>query len=293
MTLANQVILITGASSGIGAALAQQLAAQYPGIRLVLTGQSVERLMAIARVCEQTATVLALPFDLSHTSEVGSLVQAAKEKFRRVDMLINNAGFGQMGPVELLPLETCKHQFEINFFAPLALIQAVVPLMRSQGGGRIINISSIAGRTAFPLGGIYSASKFALEAISDSLRMELEPFNIKVSVVEPGPVRTNFVAIAREKALQAIPQPEKSLYGVVFEQLESLEQRLAKTTWTDAQVSTVILRAMQAAHPHPRYVAAAGGALPVYLLTSVLPRRWVDRFWQKFYGIDLLKPKSQ
>lgn len=192
-SLSEQVVLITGASDGIGAALAQLLAQRFLGVQLVLAARSVEKLEAIAALCRKAgAEVLAVPTDLEKIEQVEALAQTAIAKFGRVDALVNNAGYGQMGPVELIPTIAAQRQFQVNILGPLALIRALVPIMRDQGGGRIINISSLGGRMAFPFGGLYSASKFALEGLSDALRMELSPFNIKVSVIEPGPVNTNF-----------------------------------------------------------------------------------------------------
>jgi short-subunit dehydrogenase len=166
------------------------------------------------------------------------------------------------------------------------LTQALVPGMRDRGGGRIINISSIAGRSAFPFGGLYSASKFALEALSDALRMELEPFNIYVSLIEPGPVSTNFFAIVAEEVNRIIPHPETTPYRAAFEQLQNLEQQTSATAWTSERVAEVILKVMQVQRPRPRYVAMTNGGIALLLLTKVLPTRLVDKFWQKFYGLD-------
>ena len=189
-----QVVLITGASAGIGAALAQALAARYPGVRLVLAARNVEKLEVVSAQCRQAgAEVLTLGTDMAQPEQAQALAEKAIAHFGPVDVLVNNAGYGQLGPAELIPIAACKNQLDVNVLGPLALTQALIPGMRDRGGGRIINVSSIAGRTAFPFGGLYSASKFALEALSDALRMELEPFNIHVSVIEPGPVSTNFL----------------------------------------------------------------------------------------------------
>lgn len=195
-SLSKQVILITGASAGIGAALAKILAERFMGIQLVLAARNVEKLETVATLCRKAgAEVLVVPTDLENIEQIEALAKAAIAHFGRVDALVNNAGYGQMGPLELLPAIAAQRQFQINLLGPLALIRTLVPLMRDQGGGRIINISSLGGRMAFPFGGLYSASKFALEGLSDALRMELAPFNIKVSVIEPGPVSTDFLSL--------------------------------------------------------------------------------------------------
>ncbi len=299
--LAEQVVVVTGASAGIGAALAKRLAERFPGIRLVLAARNVEKLAAIADHCTQAgATVLVIPTDLAQIEQAQALGAKTLAHFGQIDALINNAGYGQMGPLELMPPSLCQQQFSVNLLGPLALTQTVIPAMRDQGHGRIINISSIGGRTAFPLGGLYSASKFALESISDVLRMELAPFNIQVSVVEPGPVSTEFFAVVKQEIDRAIAQPDRTPYRAALKKLELLEQQTASTAWSSEQVADVIIKALIARRAKPRYIAATGGEFLLFLLTKLLPTRLVDRFWQQFYGINsvtkdwqlVLKPRQ-
>jgi NAD(P)-dependent dehydrogenase (short-subunit alcohol dehydrogenase family) len=187
--------------------------------------------------------------------------------------------------VELLPMTQCQRQFAVNVFGPIALIQTLIPAMREQGGGRIINISSIAGRVAFPMAGLYSASKFALESLSDSLRMELKPFDIDVCVVEPGPVATEFVTAAADALETTIVDPEKTPYRAAFAHLEQLNNTMQRQFWSAEQVAQVVVRALSDRQPRPRYVAATGGRTLLFLMRRVLPTWVVDQFWQRFYGI--------
>lgn len=150
-SLATQVILITGASRGIGAALAEELACKYSGVRLVLASRNQSLLSTVATKCrEHQAEVLVIPTDLSQPEQVQLLAQQAIEHYGQIDVLVNNAGYGQMGPVELIPPAAAQEQFAVNFHAPLILSQALIPKMRSQGGGKIINVSSLGGRVPFP-----------------------------------------------------------------------------------------------------------------------------------------------
>jgi NAD(P)-dependent dehydrogenase (short-subunit alcohol dehydrogenase family) len=285
--LSEQVILITGASTGIGAALAQLLASQSLGIRLVLAARNQAKLEEVATYCRKAgADVLVIPTDISQVEQAKALASKTIDHFGRVDALVNNAGYGQMGPVELIPFEAVQRQFQVNLLGPLALIQALIPVMRDQGGGRIVNISSLGGRLAFPFGGLYSSSKFALEGISDALRMELAPFNIKVSVIEPGPVSTDFFAVAAQGVEQAVASPENTPYRAAFERLEGLEARTSSRAWTSERVAKVVVRSLTDRSPRPRYVAATGGDVLLFLMNKVLPTRAVDAFWQRFYGID-------
>jgi short-subunit dehydrogenase len=285
--LSEQVILITGASTGIGAALAKTLAQEFTGIRLVLAARTVPKLEQVAQECRQAgAEVFIMATDLADINQVNALGQGAVDYFGRVDGLVNNAGYGQMGPIELMSPEAAKYQLAVNFHAPLRLSQLLIPVMRQQGGGRIINISSVGGRMAFPMGGLYSCSKFALEALSDVLRMELKGFNIQVSVVEPGPVITEFFQVAWEKVKTTIPEPEKTIYQPAFAKLEAIDSQLHRLGWTPEKVAQVILRSLKDSPPRPRYLAATGGSIFVPLMTKFMPTWFTDAFWKHFYGID-------
>jgi short-subunit dehydrogenase len=285
--LAQQVILITGASTGIGATLARCLASQYFGISLVLAARNQEKLEAVKLDCLKAgADVLVVPTDLAVLEQVQALAQTALQHFSRVDVLVNNAGYGQMGPIELITPEDAQRQFAVNFHAPLVLTQAFIPTMRDQGHGRIINISSLGGRVAFPAGGMYSSSKFALEALSDVMRMELGAFNIKVSVIEPGPVTTGFFNVAGERVDLNISESGRKLYHPAIQAIKEIEQQTAAMVWSSERVARVIIKAMNARNPRPRYVAATGGKTMLFLMTKLLPREFVDFFWKHYYKID-------
>ena len=287
MLITDTVILITGASSGIGAALAEKLASKYPGVSLVLASRNQEKLATVAEKCRQLGSpVLVVPTDLGQISQVKALAEKAIAHFKKVDILVNNAGYGQMGPVELIPPEAAKEQFAVNFHAPLVLTQALIPTMREQGGGRIINISSLGGRIAFPAGGIYSCSKFALEAFSDVLRMELKAFNIKVSVIEPGPVITEFFQVAWEKVQQTIPNYKDTPYAPIFNNIEAIDSQLDLLGWSGSKTAEGIIKAIAARNPRPRYVLATGGNILIFMMLKVFPTWLRDAFWKRFYGVD-------
>ena len=288
--LAEGVVLITGASNGIGAALAEVLASRHSGIKLVLASRDRALLETVATKCrQQQAEVLVLPTDLSQPEAVQSLAEQAIAHFGRVDVLVNNAGFGQMGPVELIPPAAAKKQFAVNFHAPLILSQAMIPIMRSQGGGKIINVSSLGGRVPFPTAGMYSCSKFALEALSDVMRMELKAFNIKVVVVEPGPVVTDFFRVAGQRIQETIPDYEHTPYAPVFKNIQEIDKQLALLGWSAEKTAKAIAKIIAKPRPKPRYVLATGGKTMLFMMNKVFPTWARDEFWKRLYGIHKIE----
>jgi len=187
--LAQKVVLITGASRGIGEACAQAFARR--GARLILTARSRE---ALERVCRAAAPALAVPLaaDLGRPDEVAALAERALAAFGRIDVLVNNAGVGMYRPSWQADPALVRRMMEVNFFAPLELIRRLTPHMMGQGGGVIVNVSSIAGQVSLPWLTLYSSSKAALNFLSDGLRMELRASGVRVMAVCPGYVKTGF-----------------------------------------------------------------------------------------------------
>lgn len=190
-TISDKVIIVTGASSGIGRATAIALARERA--TLVLVSRRENLLHSLQdQVQRSGSTALVLPLDLRQKDQVAKMVQTAGDQFGRIDVLINNAAFGFYGSVESTTPDLVSEIFELNFEAPLLASQLVIPIMRAQGGGHIINISSVAGKRGLPLSGIYCATKFALQGISEALRVELEGSGINVSIICPGATETEF-----------------------------------------------------------------------------------------------------
>src|ERR1700681_4619640 len=175
--------LITGCSTGIGRATAIELSAR--GYDVVATARRGETL-------DDLKVALALELDVDDERSVASAVRAAGP----IDVLVNNAGFGVEGAIEKVPLDEVRRMFETNFFGAARMIQALVPGMRERGGGAVVNVTSTAGIAAPPLGGYYAASKFALEALSEALHLEIGHFGVRVLVIEPGVIETQFGANA-------------------------------------------------------------------------------------------------
>src|SRR5436305_8989718 len=183
-----KVIIVTGASSGIGRSTALALGREHA--RLVLVARRENRLKELEK--EIGGDTLLLTLDLREKAQVEQMIRLTVEQYGRIDVLINNAGFGFQGSVENTPPQVVREIFDLNFDAALLACQLAVPIMRKQGGGHIINVSSIVGRRAIPLSGIYCATKFALNGISEALRIELKDSNIDVSIVSPAATKTEF-----------------------------------------------------------------------------------------------------
>ncbi len=181
-----KTILITGASSGIGRATARLFQAKgWNVIATMRDPDSESDLTALERT-------LVTRLDVQDTGSISLAVEAALNRFGRIDALLNNAGYGAYGPLEATPLEKIRRQFDTNVVGLMATTQAVLPHFRKQGSGVIVNISSIGGRMTFPLGTLYHGSKFAVEGLSEALHYELAPLGIRVKIIEPGRVKTDF-----------------------------------------------------------------------------------------------------
>lgn len=200
MTDKTKVWLITGCSTGFGRSLAQ--AVLQHGDRLIATARKPEQLQDL--VSQYPDNVKAIRLDVTNLNEVQAAVKAAIEAFEQVDVLVNNAGYGLIGALEEVSEEQIRCNFETNFFGALNMIRAILPVMRQQQSGHIINMSAIAGFNNELGFSIYGSAKFALEGVSEALRGEVAPLGIKVTIVEPGPFRTDFIGRSLELVEQSI-----------------------------------------------------------------------------------------
>jgi short-subunit dehydrogenase len=190
-TIANKVVIITGASSGIGRAAALALARERAILVLVARRDKLLRELE-DEVRRNGGAALSMVLDLRERVNVEKMIESTRDQLGRIDVLINNAAFGFHGSVENTPLAVVREIFDLNFEAPLLACQLAIPVMRAQGGGHIINISSVAGKRGLPMTGIYCATKFALHGISEALRVELEGSAIDVSIINPAATETEF-----------------------------------------------------------------------------------------------------
>lgn len=259
-------VVVTGASKGIGAAVVRELAGR--GFKVFGT---IRRDGDAAALRE--AGVTPVRMDVTDPASIASARAEVERALAGVPLvgLVNNAGVPVVGPLELLPLDDLRRQFEVNVVGVVAVTQAFLPLLRA-AQGRIINISSVSGRMAIPFGGAYAASKFALEALSDSLRRELLPSGVDVVVVQPGSVRTpiwDTVAAFDATRLRETP------YGGAVERFQRMALESGARGLPPAAVARVVARALIARRPRARYLVVRS-ALGMKL-ARLIPDRWLDR----------------
>jgi len=268
--------LVTGASSGIGEATALQLAEL--GYTVYAGARRVDRMSDLAARGIRTKSV-----DVTEDGSMVALVETIIADTGRIDALINNAGYGMYGALEDVPIEEARRQFEVNVFGLARLTQLVLPHMRAQRDGYIVNISSMGGKIWEPLGSWYHASKFAVEGLSDSLRVEVAEFGIKVVIIEPGTIRSEWadIAAAQLEATSA-NTPYARQAKLVAAGLRAAE-RLFIAAGPEV-VAEVIGKAVQDPRPRTRYTA--GGGARVFLLAErILPDRGFDRIIQLGYRL--------
>ncbi len=270
---AARAVLVTGASTGIGFATAQLLAREgylvFAGVRNRTDAQTLHL---------EHPNIRAIPLDVRHTSDIAAAISIIQGNDAPLFAVVNNAGIAVAGPLEYLPLEDFQRQFDVNVFGALRVTQAALPLLR-RSQGRVIFMSSVSGQIAPPLLGPYAASKFALEAMADSLRMELAPFGIFVSVVQPGNVRTPIWEKgrrAKDELDTRLPAQARDHYGDVADTLVHLTKREEDSGIEAGVVAKTVLEALRAKRPRARYPV---GSPPGWQrrMAALLPEHLRDR----------------
>jgi NAD(P)-dependent dehydrogenase (short-subunit alcohol dehydrogenase family) len=269
-----KVALVTGASSGIGDATARRLA--QLGYSVYAVARRADRMTPLREQGCRTE-----PADVTDDAALVALVDKIISETGRIDVVVNNAGYGSYGALEDVPIAEARRQFDVNVFALARLIQLVLPHMRAQRDGYIVNVSSIGGKIWEPLGSWYHATKFAVEGLSDSLRAEVAGFGIKVIVIEPGAIRTEWAAISAdnlEAASAGTPYREQARF--VSGTLRATDK--SRLTSGPAVVANAIARAVQSPRPRTRY-AVGGGAHSILFARRLLTDRGFDRFIRTAY----------
>ena len=271
----NKVALVTGASSGIGEATVRRLLAD--GYKVYAGARRVERMQPL-----QQAGAVLLALDVTDDASMVAAIDTIRKDHGRLDVLVNNAGYGSYGALEDVPMDEARRQFEVNVFGLARLSQLATPMMRAQRGGAIVNITSIGGKMHEPLGAWYHATKFAVEGLSDCLRMELAPFGIHVIVIEPGAIKTEWGGIARESMLKysgdTAYREQAQMHARMFEGADKSNMASPPEV-----VAETIAGALRTGRPRTRY-ATGGGAKMILALRRFTSDRgfdWLMRTMEK------------
>jgi len=265
-----KVVLITGGSSGIGKSVGEFLANK--NYTVYGTSRFPEKYL--------NSEFPMIKLDVTNTDSISECVSELISKAGQIDVLINNAGVGITGPLEEIPMEEMKRNFETNLFGPINMINAVLPYMRAQKSGQILNITSIAGYMGLPFRGVYSASKGALELITESYRMELKAFNISMSNIAPGDFATN-IAAGRFHAPVLENSPYKHAYGTTLKMMDSH----VDSGKNPLLLAEVVHRIMISKNPKIHYKVGAFLQKFSVVLKRILPDLWYEKLLSSFYNI--------
>ena len=274
----SRAVLITGCSSGIGKATAERLVAD--GWTVYATARRPETMADLERKGCKT-----LALDVTDEASMAAAVEAVNQAEGAVGVLVNNAGYSQSGAVESVPLDDVRRQFETNVFGLLRMCQLVLPGMREQGWGRIVNLSWMGGRVTFPGGGIYHATKYAIEAISDAMRFEVRGFGVEVIIVEPGLIVTQFGETASASVQAGGPYADFNR-AVAAATEGAYKGPMAKLGGGPETVAKTIAAALEADRPKARYPVTASAHL-ILTLRRLLP----DRLWDLAMRAQFPTPK--
>lgn len=282
----SKVVLITGCSSGIGRATALTLAKS--GYKVVATARKVETLAELT-----AAGCIPMALDVNDEASMKAAVDRIESELGRVGILINNAGYSQSGAVESVPLDKVRKQFETNVFGLLRLTQLVLPGMRAQGWGKVVNVGSMGGRLTFPGGGIYHATKYALEALSDALRFEVAGFGIDVILIEPGLIKTEFAHAVRRELSDVPASNDKDPYATFNAAVEKAtvdaydNGPLARFGGASEDVAAAIQGAIEARRAPSRVPVTLSARLLVGMRGFMS-----DRMWDRFVSTSFPQPKA-
>ncbi len=276
----SRAVLITGCSTGIGRATAEQLAKR--GLTVYATARRLESMEEL-----RAAGCKTLALDVTDEDSMRAAVTAVEEAEGAVGALVNNAGYSQSGAVETVALEDVRRQFETNVFGLVRMCQLVLPRMRRQGHGRIVNVSSMGGKLTFPGGGIYHATKHAVEAISDAMRFEVKGFGVDVSIIEPGLIKTHFAETAVGSVSHEDGPYAEFNTAVSATTAGAYEGPFGRLGGGPEAVAKAIEKAITARRPRPRY--------PVTLSARVLMTQRAllpDRAWDRVVATSFPRPRA-
>ena len=274
-----KVAVVTGASSGIGFETALALARE--GYHMYATMRDVTKGDKIKELGEKDGLKInVLELDVDNDDSVKVAIKKILDEKQRIDILVNNAGWGLWGCVEDVSVDEFKTQFETNFFSVIRLIQEVGPTMRKQGSGKIINISSVAGRIGFPASPAYISSKFALEGLSESLRLEMAPFGVDVIIIEPGVIKTNFLNPVR----LAKKSESGTAYRDITTRVVSGVKMMAEMGTPPKEVADTIVKSINDDKPLPRYIVGNDASMFLEAKKSKTDIEFENYLKKELYG---------
>jgi NAD(P)-dependent dehydrogenase (short-subunit alcohol dehydrogenase family) len=284
-------VLVTGATDGLGRATAVLLAER--GYRVFAGGRSVERRADLGRLArEKNLPLETLEMDVTSDASVEAAVAEIERRVGPVAVLVNNAGIGVGAAMEEISIDDMRKQLETNLFGVLRVTQRLLPGMRQRRRGRIINMSSVAGRISSPILGPYCASKHALEAISDSMRLELHAFGVQVILIEPGYISTSIGRNSMELSAAYANAAETSPYAPLYQAFRaSFVNSMKNSRTTPEDCAGVILRAIEAVRPRARY-AVTPEAKMALRMRWLLSDRMMDRMMRKSLGLEKFRSET-
>jgi short-subunit dehydrogenase len=266
-----RTVLVTGCSSGIGLATCHVLSRNnfmtYGTVRNLSKAKNIQDLMN-----RENLSLKILRLDVNDNQSIKLAIKKILNDIGRIDVLINNAGYGMFGPIEEITTQEIKKQFETNFFGTIRLIKAIVPIMRKQGNGTIVNISSMVGRFAVPLNSAYVSSKFAVEGLSESISFELEEFGIRVIVIEPGVVKSDFFHNVKVKGMNL----ESPYHELMERRVNFLDKAMKNSLTSSYDVAGTILDALNSKDPKFRYVIGNDATNSLRMRNSLSDRKFME-----------------
>lgn len=266
-----RTVLVTGCSSGIGLATCHVLSRNnfmtYGTVRNLSKAKKIQDL-----INRENLSLKILRLDVNDNQSIKLAVKKILTDTGRIDVLINNAGYGMFGPVEEITTQEVKKQFETNFFGTIRLIKAIVPIMRKQGNGTIVNISSMVGRFGVPLNSAYVSSKFAVEGLSESISFELEEFGIRVIVIEPGVVKSDFFRNVKVKGMNL----ESPYHKLMERRVNFLDKAMKNSLTSSYDVADTILEALNSKDPKFRYVIGNDATNSLRMRNSLSDRKFME-----------------
>ena len=281
-TSANKVAIVTGSAAGIGYEIAIHLAKN--GFRTYASMRNLQKANGITEMAKNENLPLSLiQLDVTDDISITKAIDKVINESGRIDVLVNNAGYGLIGSIEDMSVEELKAQYETNVFGTFMVTKAVLPYMRKEHGGSIINISSIAGRIALPLYSAYVSTKFAIEGLSESMAYELEPFGIRVAIIEPGAIKTNF---RREQAAKG--SSEDSPYSSMMQSPSKAIEKMLKHRLYPEEVAKAVIQAIENPKPKLRYIVGKDAEELIELR-----RKISDEEFFHMVGQNIIKKEEQ